>query len=206
MSNGTRLFGRRTPRSPRRFLIVAYVEGDTEEQYLKHWARYLRQSVNINVGSEREAPLTMVRRAAALAKDERRLAKRGRSSVDQIWCLFDSDCHANIPEALDMARANGVYVGFSNPCLELWFLLHFQTQWAEIDRHEAQRRAYSHMGTRPKTVTLAAFDLLRSQSDDAISRATRLVGRHRTAGLPDTHNPSSGVVQLIETLRSLVGP
>lgn len=183
--------------------MVVYVEGDTEEQYLNHWRRLLLQKVVISVQPERVAPMTMVRLASILAKQERRLAGRGRSSVDQIWCVFDRDGHANVPDALKMALDNGIRVAFSNPCIELWFLLHFQTQWSEIDRRVAQRLAYSHMHSRFKVVTLSAFALLRDRSDDARNRALQLVERHRTAGHPDTHNPSSGVADLIETLRSL---
>ena len=59
-------------------------------------------------------------------------------TATEYWCVIDVDQHANLVPAVEKAIANGISVAVSNPCVELWFILHFQDQTAEIDRKWAQ--------------------------------------------------------------------
>jgi len=60
--------------------------------------------------------------------------------------VFDVGEHPKLPEALDLARRHEIAVAISNPCIELWFLLHFERQMAFIGRWDAQRRAEATLG------------------------------------------------------------
>ena len=62
-----------------------------------------------------------IRARAAELRDERR--GRGKAS-DEVWCMFDFDVHPQVPEAIELARRNEINMAASNPCVELWFLLH----------------------------------------------------------------------------------
>jgi hypothetical protein len=72
--------------------------------------------------------------------------------------MFDIDEHLNVPRAVELTASSGVTVCVTNPCVELWFLLHFQDQNAAIDRHDAQRKASEYSDA---AVHLAPFRRVR---------------------------------------------
>lgn len=76
------------------------VEGNTEQQYLRHWAVLNRGSVIVAFDDRRGlAPLTMVRAAI--------VAKR-RDEPDETWCVFDHDDAPNLNDALVLAQPKGL--------------------------------------------------------------------------------------------------
>ena len=83
--------------------------------------------------------MTVVDRAVEKKRDEAKEARRGRGRAsDEYWCVIDVDQHPKLGPAVEKAIANDIGVAVSNPCVELWFILHFQDQAAEIDRKRAQ--------------------------------------------------------------------
>ncbi len=123
--------------------LLAFVEGlRTEELYLTYWHRRYRDRVNVTIDEFRGGPLQLVRHAVDAKKQEAQDEKRGRGRAhDEIWCVFDVDEHPNMPEAAQLARQHGINLAVSNPCLELWFILHFENCSTYIDRKDAQRRS-----------------------------------------------------------------
>jgi hypothetical protein len=159
--------------------------------------------VIITVDARGGAPLTLTERAVATKQEAERDAKHSRGrAYDAVWCMFDRDIHPNVPEALELARRNGVEVVMSNPCIELWFILHFEDQTAAIDRHPAQRRSAELLGCE-KNLTVAATDSLYGRYDDARRRALALDSKHEGDGSPPRSNPSSDVWRLVDHARSL---
>jgi hypothetical protein len=76
----------------------------------------------------------------------------GAGGVEEVWCVFDIDEHPLIPEAKDQARANGIEMAISNPCFELWALLHFQDQRAHIEQGKVQQSRRQRMPGYEKRV------------------------------------------------------
>lgn len=148
----------------RRELLV-FVEGiRTEEIYLVYWHRRFRDRVSVTIDPYRGAPLQLVEHAVAAKQAEARDARRGRGRAhDQIWCVFDRDEHPNVPQAIDVGARQGINAALSNPCLELWFLLHFQDQTAYLERKVAQARAQALLGCS-KVLSPAALEPSRSAS------------------------------------------
>jgi hypothetical protein len=202
---------RATSRPPRRhpsrravrFELLAFVEGKpTEDMYLVYWRRRYRDSVLVAIADFHGTPLELARKAAEAKDAEAYEAKRGRGRAhDEIWCVFDRDEHPYIPEAMEHARQHGVHVAFSNPCLELWFLLHFQDRKAFLDRHDAQRRSASFLHCS-KSLTDVALDELFERYDNAKARAVGLHEWHLGNGtLPPDDNPSSSIWRLLDRIR-----
>jgi hypothetical protein len=187
--------------APKRQLLV-FVEGArTEEEYIVYWHRLHRKRVGVTIADDRGVPKTLVELAvAAKAKGERE-ERRGRGAAwDEVWCVFDTDSHPNLHEALEMARTHGVRVAVSNPCLELWFLLHFEDQTAYIERREAQSRARSLLKC-DKGLSDTALDALGERYEDARVRAKSLDKKHAGDGSPPRSNPSSEVWKLVDRIR-----
>lgn len=183
--------------------MLVVVEGQkTEDGYLLPLRRVLREHLVITVDNRGGAPLTLVERAADAKRAAERQAARGRGSAyDDVWCMFDRDAHPNVAEALALAVQNEVHVVMSNPCIELWFILHFEEQTAAIDRHPAQRRSAQLIGCE-KNLTPAAVETLYQRHDDARRRAQSLDVKHEGDGSAPRSNPSSDVWRLIDRARS----
>lgn len=194
---------RRVSASAKRRSLRVYTEGEkTEPIYLTHWVRLHRERVLVSLADFHGTPLPLVEKAVAEKSADAVAARRGRGDdYDQYWCVFDADVHPRLSEAFQLARRHGIEVAFSNPCVELWFLLHFEDQNAHLERGEAQRRAREILGCG-KLLTPRALALLEESHDTALSRARQLDTRHEGDGSPPGSNPSSSLWRLIEAIRS----
>jgi len=59
---------------------------------------------------------------------------------DEVWAVFDRDEHPHFEDAKQACQAKKIGLAFSNPCFELWLLLHFNCHNTSDDRHSLQRR------------------------------------------------------------------
>ena len=186
-----------------RLELYVFREGlRTEETYLAEWHRRYRDRVLLTIDPTPAGPLQLVERAIECKRRETREAKRGRGRAhDQIWCVFDRDDHPSFDQAMTLAVENGINVAVSNPCIELWFLLHFQDWTAFIGRRDVQRRAAQLLGCN-KILTDAALDILCDHYPEAVERAQKLDAKHAGDGSPAGSNPSSSVWLLIEEIRN----
>ena len=118
-----------------RMLIVC--EGKlTEENYFSGVRRQFhipKELVRLELAKGN--PKTVVDLAVSLKN--KNLAQNTLSSgsrFEQVWCVFDRDSHAHIPDAQQKAQAHKIRIAFSNPCFELFLLLHFCDCYAELHR------------------------------------------------------------------------
>ncbi|MGH3974491.1 MAG: RloB family protein [Pseudonocardiaceae bacterium] len=77
-------------------------------------------SLNLELRPEHGVPLTLVQLAVERNKDE---------EVDECWCIFDVEwptSHPNLNAAISLAQNNGIELAISNPCFEVWLILHHQ--------------------------------------------------------------------------------
>jgi hypothetical protein len=153
----------------------------------------------VEIDPYRGAPAQLVRRASeAKRKNERQTKRQGRAH-DEVWCVFDVDQHPNLGAAIDQARANGINLAISSPCVELWFVLHFQAQSAHIDSAKAQALIQKQLQCG-KRLNSDALKLLEENFADAKKRALELEAKHDGDGRPFPANPSSTVWQLIDSI------
>lgn len=194
--------GRREPTRERKPRLLIVSEGVvTERQYFEGLIRLCRNPrVQLVFAREQGEPLTLVR----IAKQYRQEAlDRARAEADQnlifesVWCVFDVDEHRKIPDARQMARDNQIELAISNPCFELWLLLHFAEPPGQEDRHAIRRRVGDHVAGYDKAVP---FDRFAPGVEAAIRRARRLDRLQESAGTPGG-NPSTGVHALAVMIR-----
>lgn len=183
-----------------RRVIRVLTEGKVSEPgYLAQWARR-SQNIHIDFSESGMAPLTLVERARSHQRSNR---KRGGKSdkFDEIWCIFDVDEHPNLSQAINEAREGGIEVALSNPCFELWLILHYQDQTAHIDRRHAQRLAGDLGAIDGKRIRPEAIEDILIKYVDAKRRAIELGNRHRGNGAVPDSNPSSNLWELVDKLR-----
>jgi len=198
-SRSRRVRGSSSPHYRRR--IVVFTEGEkTEVSYISHWARRYRGSVDVVIEKQHGVPWTLVKAAARARRANRRLAGTQSKNTDY-WCVFDRNSHLRIPDSLQMARGNGINVALSNPCIELWFILHFRDLTRHIERRVAQRESESHLGWKKKALPTEVLEKLESRFEDAKRRAQILDRMHEGDGREPRSNPSSDIWRLVDRIR-----
>lgn len=192
-------------RKPRKTLVV-FCEGTrTEPDYLDALKRLpaVRNIAAVDLRVETGQGRTDPRSLVSLAIEARRRATATDEEIDQFWCVFDVEWpnnHPNLPEAVALARQNGVEVAVSNPCFELWLILHFQSRSAWLNTDEACRLRGKLDGSSGKGLNAASYMPL---VDIAARRAVALDKRHSNQSTQFPHNnPSSGLFMLLAALQS----
>lgn len=156
----------------------------TEPRYFDDCVRHYGAGlVHLKIIPKTGVPLTVVKAAVERRKKMIEAVRSGTREKDPpftVWAIFDRDEH-DVGEAFELAKANGVRIAFSNPCFELWPMLHLNTNYGSQDGRHALQRSLSvlmpnyHHEDNP-TVD---FDLIKNRVENAINAADRLV-RART--------------------------
>lgn len=148
--------------------------------------------INVEVVADRGVPLTLVRWAIDRSRDD---------EVDECWCVFDVEWpqnHPNLKQAVQLAENHGIRLAVSNPCFELWLILHFEDQTAFMNTCDAERRSCELDGRTGKRIDANKYIPLRGQ---ATRRAAKLARRHKLNGtLFPQNNPSSSMYGLLATI------
>jgi len=194
----------RGTRETKAVLIVC--EGKkTEKKYFTDFKIYKKLSATIKIcGSERcgSNPVSIV---------DFTLKEAENFEYDEVWVVFDMDQHKNISEAINYAFTNKIKIAFSNPCFEIWYLLHFRYSLAFIDRNETEKEL--------KNKYLAGYDksfsyykqTLKYQGE-AIKNAKLLEKHHIDNNNKPVYkgkenilfdNPSTTVYKLVEMLNMM---
>jgi hypothetical protein len=188
-------------RAPKRRILIVCEGRVTERTYFKQFQHEFRNSlVHVEVARESGVPMTVVQEAIRLRDEALAEAKAQRdenSRWDDVWGVFDIDEHPNVVEAKDRARAAGIELAISNPCFELWGLLHFQDQRAHIERHAAASALRAHMPTYTKELD---FYLMKPLYEEAVQRARKLDAEANHHSCP-ARNPTTSVFRLTELIR-----
>jgi RloB-like protein len=149
-------------------------------------------------------PKTLVARGVEMKTDAERAARAAKDEnqrYDEVWCVFDIDDHPHIDDAKQQARDNGIKLAVSNPCFELWVLLHFQDQRAHISRAQLRAACRRHLPGYQKELPTETLNPL---YDQAATRARDLDTWQQEQGRQDA-NPSTGVYKLTEAIRGFNG-
>jgi hypothetical protein len=199
-----RSLARRAPtRAPLPLLLVVCEGKVTEPQYLRGFrGAQGANTVRLHVETPGGDPRALVERAAELRDEAAGRAARerdGNLAYDAVWCVFDVDDHARLPAARDLAERVGISLAVSNPCFELWLILHFRDHAAHLTSRQAAILLGKHVRDYGKHVR---YEDLSNGYGDAVERASTLERRHSAAGT-DGGNPSTGVHRLTERIREL---
>ncbi len=113
-----------------------------------------------------------------------------------MWCVFDVDEHPRLGDAKVMAAAHDINLAISNPCFELWLILHLRESPGMQHRHAMQDLLESLVPGYEKHVD---FPRYAPGYPLAVRRAMRLDALANDVGTPG-HNPTSNVYELTELI------
>ncbi|HTI22314.1 MAG TPA: RloB family protein [Kutzneria sp.] len=174
--------GRRAPfREPRTQILVLCGGTRTEPDYFEGLKRSRRNpAVQVKVLGKGIDPAQLVAHA-----------HRVGGAYDEVWCVVDTD-EFDIARAMTLADQLDVRLAVSNPCFEVWLLLHF-------DDHKGVACSYRQLV--PKLIRHVPgydkCDLDFAQYDAGVADAVRRGERLDPSGREHTRNPSTGVWKLV---------
>ena len=120
-----------------------YTEGkNTEPDYFRALEETLNGAiVELEVIGPAGVPLTLVGSAVEKLRSLRKTRRDVQSfeKNDQVWAVFDRDEHPGVADAIQRCVSTGVGMAFSDPCFEVWLILHKNTFDKCCDRHEVQK-------------------------------------------------------------------
>ncbi len=195
--------GRQRPTRQAKPKLLVVCEGNTERIYLEALNAKQGHPVVLEIVADHSSPREIVRLAAGRKRAARKMAHRDPDeALGGVWCFFDHDEHPFIPEAINQAEDNEIHLAFSNPCFELWLLLHFQNQTAALERQTAASLYRNHDVNYGKS---PAVGPLMERVDDAVARARLLVQRQTENGNV-RENPWTTVQEFVLALQQRVSP
>ncbi|MGD0519029.1 MAG: RloB family protein [Thermoguttaceae bacterium] len=193
--------GRKPPfRDPKPCILIVS-EGDvTEPEYFWGFVKDCRNPrVDIRVADEHGVPKTLVGVAKKYKREAEEKASREEDenlAYDSVWCVFDIDDHAHVGEAKEMARDNGIELAISNPCFELWLLLHFRDNPGMQHRDKIEKNLKDYVPKYDKHVDYATYS---EGYPQAVTRANKMDQDAENAHEPH-RNPTTGVYKLTKLI------
>ena len=188
----------------KRYLIVC--EGaKSEPHYFKEIRHELRlQTATIDVcgkecGSD---PVSVFKYAAKLCDDEK------HSAYDSVFCVIDTDDHANLSQALELIDARGkpFQAVVSSPCFEYWLLLHhsfhrssFRATGTKSIGEVVESALRKHDGMYQKGKP-GLWSRYKDKLEVALSNSKAI---HKTSRASGNKNPSTDIHFLVEALVAL---
>ena len=129
-----------------KFYIIC--EGrNTEPGYFNALSSRFKSSiVEVIIEGGAGVPRTLFEKANRIAKKMgagRGRKRRGADSFeedDEVWICFDKDNHPRFLETINNCAQVGIGCAYSNPCFELWLILHYEPFNGPCGPDDAQKR------------------------------------------------------------------
>lgn len=195
-------------REPKKLFLIVCEGEKTEPHYFNVMVDKLKTSRRISSKSDaivfhgkHTDPLGVLNDLINYQKDGSKY-----TDFDQKWIVIDRDERSdgkgghpkdNFDNALKKSEAKGVEAAWSNPCFEIWFLLHFEYMDVAIDRKAVTEK----LKTKDKLPDYEKgaeniYNLLEPKIYDAIRNAKKL----ESESTSKNSNPGTTVHKLVEKL------
>lgn len=198
----------RPKREPRPDIIIVCEGKVTEPHYFETFRDlYGNSLVRVTTIGGCGVPVSVVEQAIVeKAKKEAERRKSGDSfEVFEVWAVFDRDAHpqGQVPSALKQAQENGISVAFSNPCFEVWGLMHFSCYSRPGHHHETQASLRAALpGYCHERNPRFSANALKERYPQAVINADRALRQRREEGNDEHGDPSTTVHLLTERIKS----
>lgn len=184
-------------------IIVVTNGQSTEYNYFADYSAKLpKGTVRIEPEFHNGNPTAVVNKAI-------RRAKKGQ--FDEVWAVFDKDKFPDFDSAVALAEDSPAQPGYSNPCFELWLLLHFQDVSSALDAKVCKVKLETHLQnispgfkyTKSQDQKIHAMVTGHGDEQAACRRARQL--EEAAASQPWRTNPTTAVYQLVEKIHEQLG-
>ncbi len=187
----------RRPTQKRQKSFCIFTEGNTEKIYFEDFGLVTVEVRCLGGGDV----LHLVSEALSYMKQPR------YTGYDYYWIVFDRDDNPEdkLHQAIEQAKKHKISWCFSNPCFELWFLLHFDFFQAQTTPDELKTRLIPDRIPGYTETMPGIFDLLKDKQAVAIRNSRKLWPKDtrssRTHHLSEL-NPATNVDDLVCSLNA----
>lgn len=162
--------------------LLVICEGTTEHEYIDQLRQHIgNPSVQIRFCPERGTPDKIIDLAKKEIRDQ--IANRN-PAYDEVWCVFDRDDHEHFLGPIQTAMDRGYKLAVSNPCIELWLLIHHRESPGQQHRDHISKILKKFDANYDKHIS---FGLYR----DGIRNAVRVAHRLEVVAVEDGERPFS---------------
>ncbi len=176
-----------SPSMRMRKIALVICEGETEERYINLLKKWYKSPIRI-VSHIEGTKITQ-----SLVDNRTRELKLSRWDKVNTFLMYDMDV-PSINEKLLACKAEKL---LSNPCFEIWLLLHAKDQKSPITTDalikELKKSATVWKNYSKSDFTNTQEDFLKSNTDTATARAKNLT---------ELHNPSTSIYKLVNLLKN----
>ncbi len=186
----------------RKQIILVATEGDnkTEKTYLQEINRIIQDVSIVFADGNSTDPINMVEDTVRTAD------KRGFDTEygDKAFIVFDADFNkeSQIVEARKLANDNGFQLVISNPCFEVWLLLHFRYSSKGYQSNDEVINEIKNRWPEYRK-NIGSFQGILDRTEMAVDNAKKLEAFHDSVN-PKTdaekRNPSTDVYKLIDLI------
>ena len=188
-------------KNPKRIILIS-VEGKnkTEKIYFYNFQGKDKDYRIVFVPGNETDPVNLVKQAIKSIKTNNLSLE-----YDRVFCILDTDNDVNkitkIKEAIKLAEEKNVKLITSNPCIELWFLLHYNYFSKMMNSDDALKQLKKLNPKYDKNFNI--YLDIKDKTLIAIKRAKKLEQQQRQNGSNElfTLNPQTEVYKIIEELQ-----
>jgi len=192
---------KRNVREPKKIILIV-CEGETEKKYFNTFrTRYRNNNIKIHTDFIlQNDSINLIK----FTKTKRSLVKDfDANEKDCAWCVFDVDNNTDkvLKKVNDFAKKANIEIALSNPCIELWFLLHYKEVHSQISVQDSLSKLKEFIPNYKKGKI--DYTILSKNTQKAISNAKKLNETHEKNKInliTTKSNPSTQVFKLIESI------
>ena len=185
---------------------IIFSEGiKTEPFYIRGLTQQVNNKFSEFSSNDRIVVIGTGRSALSLLEYARRIVHEKHSECQVVWLMYDKDDFPyddfdNTQFSAEGRNSNQIYrVAWSNECIELWFLLHFQPLESNISRNQYYDILKKYI---PYEKTLEnIYDILSDKTQIAIERSITLYNSYDESTPPSKRAPATRVHELVKSLQ-----
>lgn len=149
-----------------------------------------------------------------LLQKAERYQQNGADEYQHVWILYDQDdfppdsfdntvkrCDAINKRFQREGRTTRFHAIWSNQCIELWFVLHFDYLQSNVNRKQYREILSRHIGQHYEKTDKKIFKVLYPHLDRGMKHAIKLMDNYPQGAPPSQRAPATNVYRLIAHLR-----
>ena len=189
----------RSRKSKRVILVSVEGKNKTEKNYINSFSSRERDFVIKVVPGNETDPINLVKQTIRKSKE----LNLDLEEDDKAYIVFDLDTNINknkqIKEAIDLANQNNIIPIVSTPCIELWFLLHYEYTTATMNNDEVIKKLKKYCPKYEKNYNI--YKEINQNTNTAIKNAKKLkkfqTKNHKNLQMVEV-NPYTEMYKLID--------
>lgn len=188
---------------------IIFCEGTkTEPFYINGLTQQVNSKYSEFTSNDRIIVIGTGRNTRSLLRYARKTVHKYYPECKVVWIVYDKDDFPyddfDNTQFSAETRSNGqiYHVAWSNECIELWFVLHFQPLQSNVNREQYCNILKKYF---PYEKTLEnIYDILKDKTKNAIERSKLLYNSYDDGAPPSKRAPATRVHELVESLQSFL--